>query len=158
MNRQYLDMLEDSLIKKNSVLDEIKRLNDEQKTCLQGDDIQLDVFDKYIEQKADYIDELETLDQGFETLYSQVAEELSNNREAYAEKIRSMQKLIREITDKSVAIQAQETRNRDLINAYLGKRRTEIKEGRRNSRAALNYYKVQSNTTYTESTFMDSKQ
>lgn len=158
MNRQYLDMLEDSLIKKNGVLDEIKRLNDEQKTCLQGDDIQLEMFDKYIEQKADYIDELETLDQGFETLYSQVAEELSNNREAYAEKIRAMQKLIREITDKSVTIQAQETRNRDLINAYFGKRRTEIKEGRRNSRAALNYYKVQSNTTYTESTFMDSKQ
>ncbi len=157
MNQQYLDILEDSLIRKNSILDEIKQINDEQRACLQNDNVQLDVFDSYIEKKSEYIEKLETLDQGFETLYAQVETELKDNREQYADKIRSMQKLIREITDKSATIQVQETRNRDLISTYFGKRRNEIKEGRRNSKAAMNYYKVQSNNTYSEATFLDSK-
>lgn len=157
MNQQYLDILEDSLIRKNSILDEIKSINDEQKTCLQDENVQLEVFDSYIEKKAEYIEKLEMLDQGFETLYAQVENELKDNKEKYADKIKSMQKLIREITDKSASIQAQETRNRDLISDYFGKRRNEIKEGRRNSKAAMNYYKVQSNSVYTEATFLDSK-
>ena len=157
MNQQYLDILEDSLRRKNSILDEIKQINDEQRACLQNDNVQLDIFDSYIEKKAEYIEKLETLDQGFETLYAQVEKELKDNREQYADKIRSMQKLIREITDKSATIQVQETRNRDLISTYFGKRRNEIKEGRRNSKVAMNYYKVQSNNTYSEATFLDSK-
>lgn len=157
MNQQYLDILEDSLIRKNSILDEIRRINDEQRSCLQNEDIQLEVFDSYIEKKAEYIEKLEMLDKGFENLYSQVEEELKDKKEMYADKIRSMQKLIREITDKSTAIQVQETRNRDLINTYFGKKRNEIKEGRRNSKVAMNYYKVQSNTMYSEATFLDSK-
>ena len=158
MNQQYLDILEDSLIKKNSILDEIKKINDDQKECLKRDDIEFEVFDEYIEKKAEYIEQLEFLDQGFESLYARVEEELKENREQYADQIRRMQLLIREITDKSVSIQAQESRNRDLINSYFGKRRNEIKDGRRNSKAAMNYYKVQSNSTYSEATFLDSKQ
>jgi len=157
MNQQYLDILEDSLVKKNHILDEIKRINDEQKECLQKEDIQFEDFDEYIEKKAEYIEELEKLDEGFETLYARVEDELKDNREQYADQIRNMQQLIREITDKSATIQAQESRNREYINNYFGKRRSEIREGRRNSKAAMNYYKVQSNTTYTEATFMDSK-
>lgn len=158
MNQQYLDILEDSLKKKSRILDEIKEINDEQKASLVGEDIQLDVFDSYIERKAECIEKLEMLDQGFETLYSQVEEELKNNREQYADKIRSMQNLIREITDKSASIQAQEDRNRTLISEYFSKKRSEIKDSRRNSKAAMNYYKVQSNTSFSEATFLDSKQ
>lgn len=157
MNQQYLEILEESLIKKNQILDEIKRINDEQKECLQKEDIEFEDFDGFIEKKAEYIEELENLDQGFETLYARVGDELKENRELYADKIRKMQQLIREITDKSTTIQAQEIRNRDLINSYFSKRRMEIKEGRRNSKAAMNYYKVQSNSAFSEATFLDSK-
>lgn len=158
MNQQYLDILEDSLIKKNSILDEIKKINDDQKECLQRDDIEFEVFDAYIEKKTEYIEKLEFLDQGFESLYARVEEELKENREQYADQIRRMQQHIREITDKSASIQAQESRNRDLINSYFGKRRNEIKDGRRNSKAAMNYYKIQNNSAYSEATFLDSKQ
>lgn len=158
MNQQYLDILEDSLIKKNNILDEIKKINDDQKECLQRDDIEFEVFDTYIGKKAEYIEKLEFLDQGFESLYARVEEELKENRELYADQIRRMQQHIREITDKSASIQAQESRNRDLINSYFGKRRNEIKDGRRNSKAAMNYYKIQSNSAYSEATFLDSKQ
>jgi flagellar biosynthesis/type III secretory pathway chaperone len=157
MDQNYLNILEDSLKKKIQVLDKIKTLSDEQFNAMSGDEVKLEDFDSYIEQKGTLIEELEKLDNGFETLYSKVSEELTGNKEKYAEQIKRMQNLIREITEKSNAIQAKEERNRDLIGKYFDRRRGEVREGRVNSKAAMNYYKVQSNSSYVDSQFLDSK-
>ena len=156
MDQNYVIILEESLIQKNKVLDEIKSLCEEQGRVI-ADDMQLEALDSFIEKKGILIEQLEKLDEGFETLYEKVSEELKSGREKYAAQIRHMQSLISEITDKSNAIQAQEERNRSLINNYFGKRRSEVKEGRVNSKAAMNYYKVQSNSSFVDAQFMDSK-
>ena len=156
MDKNYLNILEESLIRKSAVLDEIKSLCEEQSRVI-TDDMQLEALDSFIEKKGILIEQLEKLDEGFETLYEKVSEELKSGREKYAVQIRHMQSLISEITDKSNAIQAQEERNRSLINNYFGKRRSEVKEGRVNSKVAMNYYKVQSNSSFVDAQFMDSK-
>ncbi|MBR1861089.1 MAG: flagellar export chaperone FlgN [Lachnospiraceae bacterium] len=156
MDQNYVIILEESLIQKNKVLDEIKSLCEEQGRVI-ADDMQLEALDSYIEKKGILIEQLEKLDEGFESLYEKVSEEIKRDREKYAVQIRHMQSLISEITDKSNAIQAQEERNRSLINNYFGKRRSEVKEGRVNSKVAMNYYKVQSNSSFVDAQFMDSK-
>ncbi len=157
MDQNYLNILEDSLKKKIQVLDRIKELSDMQWNAMSGDDVQLEDFDSFIDKKGELIEELEMLDSGFESLYNKVEEELTGNKGKYADQIRRMQALIREITEKSNSIQAKEERNRDLIGKYFDKRRGEVREGRVNSKAAMNYYKVQSNSSYVDSQFLDSK-
>jgi len=156
MNQNYLDVLENSLIKKCHILDEIKKINCEQKEALSSNNVQLEIFDAYISKKAECIEKLEMLDQGFEALYKQVEDELKINRNLYSEQIKRMQDLIKEITDKSASIQVQELRNKDLIAEYFLCRRSEIRDGRRSAKVAMDYYKVQSNSSF-ESQFMDSK-
>ncbi len=103
------------------------------------------------------IERLTSLDNGFERLYQKVAEELKENRQIYAEQIKNLQKLITEVTDASVAIQAQEARNKKLIEDYFRKERDGICMNRKTSKAAIGYYKNMSKSAVVLPQFMDSK-
>ena len=156
MDQSYLNILEDSLEKKNKVLGEILSLSEQQGTII-SDDMDLSELDPFIEKKGELIEALEKLDEGFEKVYERVSEELKGNKEKYADRIKHMQQLIREISEKSNAISVQEERNKSALQAFFGKKRNEVREGRVNSKAAMNYYKVQSNAAFVESQFMDDK-
>ena len=71
---------------------------------------------------------------------AQVAEELDQNREDYAKEIRDMQQCIRRVTDKSVKIQAQEARNKELMREKFATIHRQAKAVRKNSRAITGYY------------------
>lgn len=158
MEETYISIMQQSLKKKLAVLDEIVRLDDLQKEQLTDEACTVDKFDKTVEDKSRLIDQLEQLDSGFEKLYAQVAEELDNNREAYADEIRQMQELIRSITDKSVMIQAQEARNKDLMMQKFGAVKKHAREVRVNSKAITGYYKTMDRTKYMDPQFMEKKQ
>ena len=115
-NRDYITILAESLKKKNTVLDEIQKANEEQKQILADENLTPDAFEKTLEKKADLIEELNKLDEGFEQVYEKVREELKDHMEQYAEQIRQMQEEIQKITDKTVAIQAEELRNKQTID------------------------------------------
>ena len=83
----YIAIMLQSLKKKEQVLDEIIRLDDQQKDTLTDPECPFDVFDETVEAKSACIDQLNQLDSGFEKLYAQVAEELDQNREDYAKEI-----------------------------------------------------------------------
>ena len=89
----YIAIMLQSLKKKEQVLDEIIRLDDQQKDTLTDPECPFDVFDETVEAKSACIDQLNQLDSGFEKLYAQVAEELDQNREDYAKEIRDMQQV-----------------------------------------------------------------
>ena len=86
-----------------------------------------------------------------------MAEELKENREAYADQIRTLQGLITEVTECSVAIQAQEARNKKLIEDFFKKERDGIRMGRQSSKAAIGYYKTMSKSAVVAPMFMDKK-
>jgi flagellar biosynthesis/type III secretory pathway chaperone len=140
MPETYIDIMLQSLRKKVQVLDEIIRLNDQQKEQLTNLNRTVDEFDQTVEAKSACIAQLTQLDSGFEKLYEQVAEELSQNKEAHAEQIRQLQNYIRIVTDKSIRIQAQEARNKDLMREKFSKVKTQAKNVRANSRAITGYY------------------
>lgn len=153
-----LTILSESLDRKLEVLGEIERYNLEQEKSFSDGRADLGQFDGAIEEKGRLIQELQRLDEGFEALYAGLAEELSKSREKYAEQIREIQGKIALVTEKSVAIQAQEKRNKALIEQFFSRQRGELGRGRRSSRAAYDYYRNMSQTQVVPPQFMDSKQ
>ena len=158
MEETYISIMLQSLKKKAAVLDEIIRLDDLQKDRLTDSECPVEDFDQTVEDKGKLIEQLEQLDSGFEKLYAQVSEELQDNKEQYADEIRQMQSLIRSITDKSVKIQAQEARNKDLMMQKFGVIKKHAKNVRMNSKAIIGYYKTMDRTKYMDPQFMEKKQ
>lgn len=157
MINNYLEILEESLQKKSAVLDEIIEYNRSQEKLLMIEKITMEDLDANMEQKDGLIRKLTELDEGFEVLYGRVKEQLSGNKDAYKVQIRRMQELISQITEKSVSIQAQEARNKKLIEDYFLKERSQLRQGKQASKAAYGYYKNMSNTGAMLSQFMDQK-
>ena len=153
----YVTILEESLIKKMNVLEKIQAYNEAQKSMFMMEEISFEMFDKAVEEKGNLIQQLNILDRGFETLYANVSKELAENKDIYKEQIQHMQELIVKITDMSVAIESQESRNKNLIEQYFNKERTTVKQGRKSSKAALDYYKNMSKSNEVPPQFLDSK-
>ena len=153
----YLQVLEESLHKKMSVLDRIDEANRRQEQILKSDSVSEEEFDQSIEEKGMLIDELNKLDEGFETLYGNIKEQLSAGKERYKVQIASIQKLITQVTEKSVSIQAQEARNKALAESFFASRKQELQKGRRSSKAALDYYRNMNQSQVVMPQFMDRK-
>ena len=143
----YLSVLEDSLKKKLQILDELTDYTMQQQELLKVEELDYEAFDRLVDQKDPLIQRIMELDQGFETVYDRIKEQLLDNKEQYAAQIRTLQTLIGELTDKSVKLQTMEQRNKTAIEQQFRKSREKIRKGRQNKQAALNYYKNMNNST-----------
>ena len=157
MINQYMDMLVECLEKKNQILDNLKRLNKKQTELIQDENFSLNEFDKCVEEKGILIDNILKLDSGFEGLYNKVGKTVAANPSEYKEQLSKMQKLITEITEKSVSIQAEEERNKALIESRFKREKTRIKSGRSQSRVAMDYYNSMNKLNHVDSQFWDKK-
>lgn len=153
----YLQVLEESLRKKMDVLERIDTFSKEQEQLLKEPEVSMEAFDASIDKKGQLIDELNRLDAGFGQLYERIREQLLNNRSKYALQIKKLQDMIEAVTQKSVSIQAQEQRNKKLVEEYFARSKRELKKGRMGSKAALNYYKNANNPGYSQSQVLDQK-
>ncbi len=154
----YLKILEDSLKRKLEILDELTGYSKEQEALLKEETLALGKFDELVDKKDVLIQELTRLDTGFETLYSNVGEQLKQNRAAYKPQIQRMQQMITRITEKSVGIQTLEERNKRAVEAYFKKEHEKINSNRRASKAAYDYYKKMNGGNIVNSSIMDQKQ
>ena len=157
MQQAYVDIMIQSLKKKVQILDRIIDLNKIQKSQLEDTKSSPDEFDKTVEEKAALIEQLEQLDSGFDKLYERVKTELRNHKTLYAGKIKIMQEYIRFITDKSIEIQAQEARNRELMTQKFASIRQKAKNMRTNTKAVNKYYKNMMQLNYVAPQFLDNK-
>lgn len=157
MTENYLTLLEESLQKKLQVMEEIQQYNLKQQDIFQSEKVDLNGFDEAVEEKGKLIEKLTALDSGFESLYSKVKKELEGGRDKYQDQIRRLQKLVTEVTETSVSIQAQEARNKKLIEDYFRKEKENIRSGRRSSKAAYDYYKNMNRSSVVMPQLMDKK-
>lgn len=157
MTENYLNILEESLEKKLQVMAEIQKYSLLQQEIFQSQDADIEKFDEYVDKKDTLLGELTALDDGFEVLYRNVSGELQDNREKYAEQIRRLQKLVSRVTEESVMIQAQEARNKKLVEDYFRRERAGIAKSRRSSKAAYDYYKGMSGSGIETSQLYDNK-
>ncbi len=152
-----LDVLAESLNLKIEVLKKIKSHTDTQKEIFDTENPDLEEFDRIVDEKDELVDKLDSLDDGFEKLYQDVSEELNGNRDKYINQIRDLQNRISIITELSTSIQAQEARNKKLIEEHFARERQGIRQNRVSSKAAYDYYKNMSGINLQASEFLDSK-
>lgn len=157
MTQNYLTLLEESLQNKLQVMDEIQQYNLRQQEVFQSEEVDLDRFDEYVEEKENLIEKLSSLDNGFERLYAKVAKELADNRDKYKDQIKRLQELVTKVTETSVTIQAQEARNKKLIEDFFQRARDGIRNDRKTSKAAYDYYKNMNKSSVVLPQFMDKK-
>lgn len=157
MSEHYVDIMLQSLKKKEQVLKEIIDQNYRQREILEDVNGKAEDFDATVEEKAKLIEQLEQLDSGFQKLFDRMKEELEGNKAVYANQIQEMKQYIRSVTDKSIEIQAQEARNKDLMTSKFTSVKKQVKTMRKSSVAVNEYYKTMSKLNYVDPQFMDGK-
>lgn len=157
MLQTYIDIMLQSLEKKEAILDNIIELNKEQRNALENPELTPDEFDEIVEAKGELIDQLNLLDSGFEKLFERTKEELNGHKEEHADKIRIMQGHIKSITDKSVEIQAQESRNKDLMTKKFTMIKEQARSLRTSGKVANQYKQNMDKLNFIEPQFMDNK-
>ncbi len=153
----YVLMLRESLQKKVSLLRDIVIKNEEQKAILEDEKSTPDEWQSNIDSKDELVQQIIALDDGFDSIFKKVEQELSDNREAYTDEIHRMQDLIRVITDLSERVRSQEKINADLARARFSSLRSRIKQSRQSQKAVNNYYNNMMKTNYYDPQFFDNK-
>lgn len=157
MIENYLTILEDSLRKKVNVLEEISECNAAQEQILKQEKPSLEEFDEYVDKKDVLLQKLNKLDEGFDSLYEKIREQLLEDKEKYKAQISCIQQLISQVTEKSVSIQAQEARNRKAVEDYFTNEKQQLRQSRQSSKAAYDYYRSMNNVNVVPPQFMDKK-
>ena len=91
MIENYLNIMNESLQKKNTLLDKITENCEKQEALLKQEELSFPEFDALMTEKDRQAAELSKLDDGFEVLYEKVKEQLQNGKEQYRQQILSMQ-------------------------------------------------------------------
>ena len=157
MDQSSAQILLQSLEKKNQLLDRMIRQNGVQEEILKQVEFDMGAFDEAIDLQGSYVEQLEMLDRGFETVYDRVREELIENKESYREEITRMKEQIQQITDKIVTLNAGNMRNKMLAENQFKRKRQAIGAGASKNKVAKNYYNSMNNLNYVSPQFYDNK-
>ena len=121
-----LNILSESLDQKILVLRAIQEYNKRQEAVFTSGEVDMQKFDAAVEEKGKLIEKFTRLDDGFEVMYSRLAEQLKDNRQQYSEQIQALQQKIAVVMELSVSIQAQEKRNKNLVESFFSKEKPGI--------------------------------
>lgn len=157
MTEGYLQILIESLEKKNEVLDKISVLNKEQAEISAHQPMDMETYDKTMDEKGELIDEINRLDDGFTSTYERIKDEVQKQPDKYRSQVQVLQELIRTAVEKGVAIEAQEKRNRAALETVFRMKRQEIRKMKVSSSAAATYYKSMSRINTVDPQLMDRK-
>ena len=157
MIMSYLNILQDSLIKKLELLDQIEKKSLEQSEMIKVSNVDLALVDANMDEKAKLIDEILKLDTGFESIYEKVREQLLANKEQFKVQIHNLQGLISKVTEKSTAIQAIEARNKAQMDIVFATQKKEVQNRRNAMSVARDYYQNMNKVKHVSPQFMDHK-
>lgn len=156
-NNSYIEILKQSLTKKIELLDTIMALNVLQKDMLENPNLDPDELEENLNRKAELVEQLSKLDDGFSQIYDRVRADLTENRGTYSDDIAQMKRDITEIMDKSTAIQSQEKRNQVLVQQKFTSVKKQIKEVKKSRQAVNSYYRNMMKMGAPEAAFLDDK-
>ena len=151
-----LQILKDSLAKKKEILVKIEEENKNQEKALKVEPVSMDDFEAIIDKKSELIDELNRLDEGFESVYDRIKDNLIANKDQFKAQIEDFKTLISAITELSVSIQAGEVRNKSLVEKFFKKSREDIQAERVRAKSSYDFMNRMTNADV-EPRFMDTK-
>ena len=143
--QNYLDIMIDSLAKKEELLKQIVDYNEIQQTIVTAS------------EKGAVVEKILRLDEGFNSVFNRIKEELQTNKKKYAKDIERLKTLVASVTELGVRIQAQELRNKQLVEKRFAQMRKELSQAKRTTSTANAYYKSVNNLNQYESHFLDQK-
>lgn len=152
----YLQIMTDSLIKKRDILKAVVELNITQEHLLNATEFDGDSFQKNMEEKSKCIDELNSLDEGFQIIYDRIRQDVEEYKANYKTEIIRLQELIKEVSGLSATIQSQEIRNKVRAENKFRQLRQDNKTAKRSVSMVNKYYKNMSRVSQ-EPQFMDKK-
>lgn len=153
----YVRMMLDVLSKKEIHLTKLLELTTEQEALLKAEELNEAEFALLIEKKSGNLRKLEEFDNGFQSIYTRVAEELKNNKEDYKDQILEMQALITRVTDLGVKLSALEEKNKNALETKFREKKQNIRQFKVSKQTADKYYKNMIGMQTGASYFMDQK-
>ena len=157
MSIAYINMMIESQEKKLELLDRAIELDKEQEEIVTGDKPDMEALNANLTAKGALVDELNKLDEGFDSVYAKVRDELINNKEAHKAEIGRLQELIRQIMEKTADIEAMEARSKINVETFLKRRKKELRDGRNPIQAASVYSTNMRRAYDTSPFFVDNK-
>ena len=97
------------------------------------------------------------LDEGFNSVFNRIKDDVQSNKARFKQPLSRLKELITTVTDLGVQIQAQELRNKQLVEKRFAQMRKELSNAKRATSKANAYYKNTNRLNNYESHFLDQK-
>ena len=140
-NVTYLNILIDTLKKKEEVLRDLTEATQTQSDLLDKPELDIDAFNELVDEKEKCLEKLENLDEGFMSIYEKVRDILAEDTASYAEQIKKTQELVKTQTELSTSLQAAEERNKAKMTVHLSRGHQKVRDFKVSSQTAAAYYK-----------------
>lgn len=157
-NKHYLAVLVDALEKKKDALQNILQITKEQAELAKADTYQEEAMEKTLNAKEVELSRVNTLDEGFQSVFDRVRSEVKRNQELYRDEIARLQELIRQCTELGNEIMVLEERNRNQFSILFAKSKKDYSVSRTKASIAQNYLRTMNNTKILDAYFVDKKQ
>lgn len=157
MDENYVQVLIDTINKKEETLRRILDITEEQERISKAQDYDSDHMEKTLNDKDIQISRLNYLDEGFQSVYDRVSSEIRNNIDVYRDDIKVLQDKIRICTELGNAIQVLEDRNRTRFAQLFSKTKKEYSVSKNKASVAQNYFKTMNNSKVMDAYFVDKK-
>ncbi|MGN0485422.1 MAG: flagellar protein FliT [Lachnospiraceae bacterium] len=157
LGKDYVDIMIQSLKKKNHILELIQVQNQAQSLMLVDPDMEIETLQKSVDTKGELISELTILDDGFQQTFDRIRSEIDQNRQQYALQIKEMQELIREISERSNEIQIQEQKNKQLAQKQFASMHKQVRQVKTSYSQVNKYYQNMMHMSANDAQYVDHK-
>lgn len=153
----YLQIMIDSLVQKEELLKQIVDYNEKQQAIITAAEFDDEAFEQNITDKGELVEKILKLDEGFNSVFNRVKDEVQQNKTKFRQPLQRFKELVAAVTDLGVRIQAQELRNKQLVEKRFAQMRKELNNAKRVTSKANAYYKNANKLNNYESHFLDQK-
>lgn len=154
--KELLNRFSEHLLLKRQMLCELKIFDEKQSVLLRGN-CTAEEIDQSMTEKDKLVDQMIKINSLFSALYDELAEKLPPVRSQYTVQLQEIAGINNEIAGLEEQLAGLESQNRSLIDDFLKKEKSTIKQGRQSSKAALGYYQNMNGMGLEQSHLWDSK-
>ena len=158
MEQNYVQVLIDTITKKEETLRKILEITKQQEVISKQDTYASEDMEKTLNEKEIQISRLNYLDEGFQSVYERVSSEIRNHIDVYKQDVLVLQDKIRICTEIGNEIMVLEERNRNRFNTLFSKAHTDYSTVKSKASVAQNYFKTMNNSKVMDAYFVDKKQ
>ena len=153
----YVNIMRESLERKQRYLTEIWKLTNEQSVIATAEKFDEEQFSELVEKKDVLIDNLNEIDKGFSSVYDRVRIEIQRDPVVYRDELLAIQNLIRTCVDLGGRRIIKKDRNRAVMEQVFSAKFQGVRQMKQSKTVANKYYKSMANGMVNDSLLYDRK-